>query len=180
MMNASNTVGLLILTLLLSTNCTSNKVRIRSVLEKFEQTHVTIPEDMTMICNGKILPPNVKDSVPSLVVYVSEDECSDCRVSHLWDYSELFEWSEKSKLFQVILIFAPKQEEVDYIVEHIQSLGFVYPIYIDSYSVFAENAIPKESFTHTFLLDKHGYPVLVGDPIGNEQLMDLYKSVINN
>lgn len=55
--------------------------------------------------------------------------------------------------------------------------GFGY--ILDSTGQFmADNRIPTDRRFHTFLLDKENRVVLVGSPIGNPKMWELYKSTI--
>ena len=167
--------------ILIVIGCEPKNESIRQLLMEFEQSHIFIPDDITMIWDGKIMPSEIKDSITSFVVYVAAEECSDCRIAHLWDYTDFFEWSKQSNRSQVLLIFSPLPEDMSYVFDRIMSSGFIYPVYVDANQSFSNyNSIPHNSITHSFLLDKQGYPVLVGDPIGNNRLLKLYKKHLLN
>ena len=177
----TNRLFVLAAIILIVIGCESRNESVRQLLMDFEQSHIIIPDDMTMICDGKIMPSQIKDSISSFVVYVAAEECSDCRIAHLWDYSGFFEWSKQSNRSQVLLIFSPLPEDMSYVLDRIISSGFIYPVFVDANQSFSNyNSIPHNSITHSFLLDKLGYPVLVGDPIGNNRLLKLYKKQLLN
>ena len=173
-------ICLLTLILLFVYGCDSRRVHIRQILEEFEQAQIAIPDDMTMICDGKLMPSQIKDSIASFVVYVSPEECSDCRIAHLGDYSMFFEWSNRSGSFQTLIVFSPYPEEIDSVLETIIASGFSYPVYLDTNLSFSENSIPYDILTHSFLLNKSGKPILIGDPTRNDRLLKLYESQLLN
>lgn len=54
------------------------------------------------------------------------------------------------------------------------------PLFFDHKNAFfVKNKIPKENNLHTFLLDKNNRVVLIGSPINNEKMWNLYKEVIS-
>ncbi|MDR3093410.1 MAG: hypothetical protein LBU62_02055, partial [Bacteroidales bacterium] len=56
------------------------------------------------------------------------------------------------------------------------------PVYIDKESFFHKKNpnIPSDERMHTFLLDENNKVVLVGSPIRNEMLWELYKELIQS
>ena len=53
-------------------------------------------------------------------------------------------------------------------------------LYILSQSLIYNENIPTDTRLHSFLLDKDSKIILVGNPLRNEKLWDLYKNVIEN
>ncbi|MBR2195950.1 MAG: hypothetical protein IJ911_10090 [Salinivirgaceae bacterium] len=55
-----------------------------------------------------------------------------------------------------------------------------YPIFIDTANQFYKlnPHIPDNKLMHSFLLDSEGKVVLVGNPIQNQAMFDLYKKTI--
>lgn len=64
--------------------------------------------------------------------------------------------------------------------EALELFGPSYPALIDENGLFpaANPHIPADSRFHTFLLDKNGKVILIGDPVNNPPLWELYKSTI--
>ena len=54
-------------------------------------------------------------------------------------------------------------------------------VYVDDRQYFITNnpTIPEDAMFHTFLLDRENRIVLVGNPVHNEKLWELYKNTIN-
>ncbi len=59
-------------------------------------------------------------------------------------------------------------------------MRFDYPVFLDTAGVFERSnpGLPANPVFHTFLLDRENRVVLVGSPIGNAKMWDLYKSTI--
>ena len=54
-------------------------------------------------------------------------------------------------------------------------------IYVDTAFAFKKNNkdLPKENKYHSFLLNTEGKVILIGSPIANKKIMDIYKSTVN-
>lgn len=55
-----------------------------------------------------------------------------------------------------------------------------YPVYIDTQGVFQQNNphLSKNKLLHTFLLDENNNVILVGNPVRNLRVKDLYDKAI--
>ena len=172
---------LIILSVFFTTSCKTEKGELRLLLEEFEKTQIVLPSDMIMIKEGKICPYLKRDhkDMNTMVFYIGEGECSDCRISHLWDYSELFELSQETGTFEIMIIFSPIEEDISYVQDRILSTQFSYPVYLDIHSLFSElNKLPDDIRFHTFLLDSDGYPILIGNPLNNKRIRTLFNHII--
>jgi hypothetical protein len=55
------------------------------------------------------------------------------------------------------------------------------PLIYDSTGMFIKkNNLPEEQRFHSFLLNENKEIILVGSPIGNDKLWDMYKEIIKN
>ena len=164
---------------LLPTACSRDKARLRKTLARFETVQVLIPDDMHMIQEGRLRPYQLPDSLPIMVVYVSPDECTECRIGHLMEYEELYRWGEESGLFQLMIVVSPRPEMMERTQDELTERKLIIPVYLDVYSEFHDrNDIPADSRVHCFLLDGNRYPIFVGNPFASEQLNGLFKKVL--
>ena len=172
---------LIILSVIFTTSCKTEKSELRLLLEEFEKKQIVLPRDMIMIKEGKICPYLNRDNkdLNTMVFYIGEEECSDCRISHLWDYSELFELSQETGSFEIMIIFSPLEEDISYVQDRILSTYFPYPVYLDIHSLFSDlNKLPDDIRFHTFLLDSDGYPILIGNPLDNKRIRTLFNHIL--
>lgn len=101
----------------------------------------------------------------------------------------MYEWQEviatsiglKHK-FNAIFIFSPKRGTEFQLITSLKAAQLDYPVFLDSGGLFLKRnpRIPSGEMYHTFLLDRQNRVVLVGNPIGNERLWELYKKEIKN
>jgi hypothetical protein len=79
-----------------------------------------------------------------------------------------------------MFIFSPPMAKIDEVFQALRHSVLDFPVFIDEKQAFlkANPHIPADNRFHTFLIDKNGKVVLVGDPVNNPQLWELYKTTI--
>ena len=60
------------------------------------------------------------------------------------------------------------------VVDDITEKPFYFPLYVDITSTMQSQRIPDNPVFSTFLLNKDGYPVFVGNPLRSEELMQVF------
>lgn len=157
-------------------SCTSKTTQ---DLQKVLGHTLTIPAGMTAHVQKRDTTLSLCDSAAKLVVYYNFQGCSSCKLKELiyWnDYLE--ELDSIAPQIQPVFIMNTGNKEVktktDLIVYQ-----FKHPVLFDKIGEFeAVNLLPKDPILHTFLLDKYNKVVLIGSPINNPKMWDLYKSAI--
>lgn len=113
-----------------------------------------------------------------ILLYVDSSECTQCRL-------QLYEWQRKieetrkySDSLAFILVVNTRNIKLIEILA--QKNKFHYPIYFDKNGKMnAINHFPKEPLFQTFLLDSSNKILLIGNPIKNKQLWNLYENIIS-
>ena len=163
------------------TSCSHNS-SLQSQLRRFTETNVVIPDGLRqMVMRWDSVALNLSVGEAKLVVYVDSVVCSSCRIDQMFDYEEIINYREEiGGGFIPIFLFAPPRTKIDEVLRTLESTQFNYPILLDEAHVFsqANPHLPADSRLHTFLLDKNGKVVLVGDPVNNPPLWELYKTTI--
>lgn len=157
--------------------------RVSNVLRSFQKSVVVIPEDLQSVDNRDVvLCGEQEECSPVLIIYYDSLSCSTCQIGHLTDLLELYELSDSLGTFKVMTIFSPKQEEYDDVIKNLMLKGFEYPVYVDYRGSFRRknSCIPADSRFHSFLTDKSGHPVYVGNPIASDGLWNLFLKVLQN
>lgn len=143
-------------------------------LSDFLETGVVVPDNLFSAEDWK-------SAHAKMVIYYDSISCTPCAISHLWEWNEIVKTSEQSDgKFATQFIFFPQIEYRDSLVQPVKKLPLDWPIVFDSLGEFRKQNIsfPIDSRFHTFLLDKNGKVVLVGDPVNNPKLWELYKTTI--
>ena len=111
-----------------------------------------------------------------LIVYIN-GECGACMEQFI-QWNQIIE--QLANQGDVNIVFYVRAMDAYAIVPHLRSLDFKHPFFIDPQSdILYLNHIPENKrLAHTFLLDKNNEIVLVGSPINNPKLLELYKQQI--
>ncbi|MBE6334316.1 MAG: hypothetical protein E7071_05780 [Bacteroidales bacterium] len=120
----------------------------------------------------------------SLVIYSDETVCSSCAVKGMYVWNELID-STKNRYGDSLpfyFIFTPEKEQLVDLKIALKRSGFDYPVYIDTLGVFKQRNrhIPKNKLLHTFLLDSDRKVVLVGSPLSNYAIMQMFYQIADS
>jgi len=134
--------------------------------------YVSGKDTLTDLCNGQF------QKEFKILLYVDSTGCSSCRL-------KMFEWKQLMKeaenLFQgklgFLLYFQPKDiEEMSYLFIHDR---FDYPVFMDTKGeINSLNRFPKSIPYQCFLLDRDNKVLMVGNPVLNPRIWELYKGQI--
>jgi hypothetical protein len=117
-----------------------------------------------------------------MVVYVDSAECSSCALSKLRFWNPLIAEAKKKQLdIDYVFILAPKKKDMEDVNVELEITDLQSSIYVDTAFAFKKNNkdLPKENKYHSFLLNTEGKVILIGSPIANKKIMDIYKSTVN-
>ncbi|MDR2585250.1 MAG: hypothetical protein LBC84_03385 [Prevotellaceae bacterium] len=143
---------------------------------------ITLSLGWSAIYNGVDTDVNsLMDTPCKLVVWHDSLACGICEVSRMFKWDELVaDVDSMSQWFSIIFLFTPPEKDMHILTTTLKDARFNYPVFIDQNATFVEQnqKLPKNSLLHTFLLDKNNKVVLVGSPLHNPVLWELYKSTI--
>lgn len=109
-----------------------------------------------------------------ILVYVDSSGCSSCKL-------QLNKWKEfideiKPKPNFLFCIHSKDEKEINFIRRRYQ---FFFPIYQDINDTLNKlNHFPKDERFHTFLLDSNNRVRVIGNPVHNPKIKELYLKVI--
>ena len=149
-------------------------------VEAFVGQRVVFPDSLQAVVGGRTVENlGLTDSAAKLVVWIDSIGCTSCALQHLDPWYEVTDYAgQVGQGFQVVFLLSPKRADRNTIGR--STTLFRYPMYVDRESRFEalNPAVPKDSRLHVFLLDSANRVVLVGSPIGNPRLWELYKQQI--
>ena len=107
-----------------------------------------------------------------IVNYVDSIGCLGCRL-RLSDWNTFMDDFKDYDDLQLITIINPRKiSEAQYVI---QRDSFWFPVCIDLENIFFRlNKLPHDNLFHCFLLDENNRIVLIGNPVQNPQIRDLY------
>lgn len=175
-----STTGFLLLAL--SIFCSACQTRnVPKDIEAFVNQTVMFPDKLQPVLNGRATTNlNLLDAEIKLVVWMDSTGCTSCALQHMDPWYDITNYtSQFGEKIKVIFILSPKYEDRKSI--DLSTMLFRYPMYIDrDYSFPALNpTLPKDRRLHVFLLNRKDQVILIGNPIGNDALWDLYKQQID-
>ena len=168
--------------ILLFFSCEKNKIKKQAKLLYTQE--ISFPATMLCLEGEKYKFLDLCESHPRIVIWYDSTECSICRINDLHKYKSFEQYCQNLAFGpDVIFLFSPTRETVSQLCEEAPSNTKLhdYPIYIDTANMFAKlnPCIPENKLMHSFLLDATSLVSLVGNPIQNQAMFDLYKMTID-
>ncbi len=169
------------LAVLLCPSCKKNKMR--NDMNRFYSQTVSFPASMPCFEGEKIKFLDLKDNRSKIVIWYDSSECSSCRINNLPVFKEFESYCQNLQYsFDIVFLFSPSHKSLVEVLEEASYSTKLhdYPIFIDTANQFYKlnPHIPDNKLMHSFLLDSEGKVVLVGNPIQNQAMFDLYKKTI--
>lgn len=165
-------------------SCYSRQKETRDVLAEMSKNKIDIPfSEMGCFHSEADTMRSVAAVEPkyTFVHYVDSSQCSPCALDRMYTWNKFVdEYSKKGVRFAFIV--EPKIEQMEDVHFSIASSGLHSPIYVDSLFAFRKQNknLPTEQKYHSFLLDKLGHVILVGNPLQNSKIEELLDKIINN
>lgn len=160
----------------LSTGCKG--LRLATRVTKLMKSTIVFPERVACVQDGEVFPmPDSLRTKTKFIVFVDSTECSKCRISRFVRYGDMFRLSAETQAFVPILLLSTARSEQAEIIEHLQQIELPFPVYLDLDHTFAHNnpRVMTDNRFHTVTVDGDGKVLLPGDPVENEDLMDLFR-----
>ena len=175
----SKPVSFFVLLLFIALSCNSNRKAVRSEVESLIGSRIRIPNDLVCKYNGLDTSFVIEDNIKMLIYYDSIS-CSPCLMNQMFEWSDVIYHSETiASPFPIYFIFNPSEHEYHTLVKMLKLQSFDYPVFIDTTGSLAKQNPTIDLYRwHCFLLDKNNKVALVGTPINNRELWDLYKNTI--
>lgn len=167
-----------LLCLLLLPGCNNKKQQLSKLVEAWQGKEIIFPDSLESRIFGRdTLCREIFEKEYKILNYIDTNGCTECQLK-LFDWQMLKEELDSLEC-DVALVFVAWTNDYEKL-EILQSVNrFDTPIFYDRKGrMDSLNQFPSSSLFHTFLLDRNNRVVLVGSPLGNEKLWDLYKKRI--
>lgn len=159
--------------------CTdSNKENITRLVTEWQGREIVLPDSAIFTIQGKDTVDVDLDSKYKILVYVDSAGCTSCRLQlHKWKEFIAEVDTAGHGSVQFLFYLTPKNvKEARYITRRDD---FTYPMCIDPENkINAHNHFPTEDMFHTFLLDADNKVQVIGNPIHNSAVRELYLKTI--
>lgn len=175
--------GLYILLLLFSISCrNSEQEQLKSVIKEWKEKEILFPQSPIFTIEGRdTVIYYDKEAKFNILIYADSTGCTSCKLQlSKWKMfiSEIDSLSDASVDF--LFYVTPKDaKKLSYLIkrEH-----FNFPICIDPKdSINLLNSFPKDDRFHTMLLNEKNKVLVIGNPIHNLEIKNLFiKTITNN
>lgn len=174
-----NSIIILLLSIPIVWGCTnSRKEVITKLVTEWQGKEIVLPDSSVFTIQGKDTVDVDLDSKYKILVYVDSAGCTSCRLQlHKWkEFIAEVDTAGHSSV-QFLFYLTPKNvKEARYITRRDD---FTYPMCIDPENkINAHNHFPTEDMFHTFLLDADNKVQVIGNPIHNSAVRELYLKTI--
>ena len=156
--------------------CSCIDYNITDVVHQMSGKTMEIPKNIVFINNALDTLTYSIEAKNKILVYYDSIGCLSCKLRFAeWQklFDEIKQFTDK---FVIILIVNPKNRSDIFNVKAKMREGrFSYPVCIDSSDEFNRlNHFPEDDRFRCFLLDENNRVVLIGNPVQNPKIKDLY------
>lgn len=163
---------LFIITCNILIGCKFNNNEIREKIECLREHRINIPLSSMKIIKRQ--EQNV-DNMYKMISYWDSKSCTKCEISHLYLWSNIIKKSNNVSFYFIFEVDPSSTNLFDSLPESICNNSNV-TICIDSTGMFRNKnpMFPQESFLQTLLVDESNQIILVGNPLKNLKIKELY------
>lgn len=156
----------------------SDRKDIARLVTEWQGKEVLLPENSIFTIQGRDTVPFSANANHKVLVYVDSAGCTSCRLQlHRWKEFIAEVDSIARGAVQFLFYLSPKNvKEARYITRRDD---FIHPMCIDlDNEINRINQFPEEDMFHTFLLDSANNVKVIGNPIHNKAVHELYMKTL--
>jgi hypothetical protein len=140
---------------------------------------VVIPENVVTYSTEKGYGVFHTSSIPrkQFIYFFDSTACSTCQLKHLFELTPLFDKEKEDATLNVSVVFSPQKKKAKLFLEELPYYNIEHEIVVDSSASFMRinPFLPSEPMFHTFLLDEQGKIIMVGDPLQNPKMWQVFE-----
>ena len=159
----------------------SNKRDIETILSEMKSQPIDLCLDR-MVCRYENRDTCISDEQCydyKMVMYMDSTECSPCRINDLYLWNDYVD--RKPSKTKFYFIFSIKKVDVVNSYLALADAGFHDCVYFDTCQAFknSNKVIPAERQFHTFLMNAKNEIIMVGNPVENRDIQELFNKITN-
>lgn len=167
---------ILLITILLFTACKQDpKAELKELVAYWQDREIVFPEAMQFARYAEeVVNYPFQEAQNKVLIYIDSVGCTRCKLQlNRWKELKVYTDSLTNGSLSYVFIFQSSD------TEKIKAIGkadhFDHPVYLDRNADFVKlNPLPDNSSFHTFLLDKDNKVLVIGNPVLNPTVKDLY------
>jgi hypothetical protein len=162
------------------TGTVDHKKKLADELRMFKETAIILPSNMLYKGHDGHLPdPTLLNRPLKMVVYINSENCESCKLQTLIPMHIFIIENRHNKNFGIIVILSPSNiESAESFLEEMRFRQTVFYDLDGSFERLNPHLQKNENF-HTFLLDEENKVILIGNPVRNTKLKNLYFKELN-
>ena len=162
--------------MLLLASCNTRERNEAQLVKYWQGKKIIYPDEAIYTVYGEDTIKTAEKTQFQILVFADSVGCMSCKLKlELW--KSFIEELNIDYNVSILFVFQTKKsEEMSYILKR---ANFNYPVVFDEEGSFNTlNDFPTDDNFRTFLLDKEGKVILVGNPIYNSKIKNIYMSII--
>ena len=162
--------------------CSCANKKLVKEIGQFKGQQITLSSDWDAVWKSRdTVLTTFLDAPIKLVVWYDSLGCLSCAAGRMDEWNDIVSDADSiASWFRIIFLFTPKKDGLQKAFIASRSDKLNYPIFIDLHATFLKlnPQFPKNRLLHSFLLDKNNEVVMVGNPLYNPGLWELYKRTV--
>lgn len=169
--------------LLFFNSCSMRERQFSNEIALLQSKAIRLPSNVLIMRQDTILPKNdINENGYKLVVYVDSVDCTPCAINHIGLWGTFINYTKQtSDQLRFHFIFSPKKRELQNTKLILTNTKFDHPIMLDTLREFEKlnPHLPKNRALHTFLLDENNNVILVGSPLQNRKVKEMFYKIVD-
>lgn len=174
-------IGIFILLSLLLYSCskTSETEQYAKLVEQWQGKEIIIPTDLKGLVQGVSIDYNINDCDYKILTYIDSIGCSTCKLNFA-GWEQLMNEISLNQDLTVKLMLMINPTDASDIIKMATQYKFNYPIIIDETNLIDSlNNFSSGIKFQTLLLDEENKVMLIGDPLHNDKIKNLYRNLLD-
>ena len=148
---------------------------LRDLVAYWQDREIIFPEAMQFVrYTEEIVNYPFREASNKVLIYIDSMGCTSCKLQ-LSRWKELKAYTDSLTNGSVLYIFIFQSANLNKIKGVLRLDHFDHPVYLDRNADFVKlNTLPENSIFHTFLLDKDNKVLVIGNPLLNPMVKELY------
>jgi hypothetical protein len=178
-------IGILLIVAVFSCKEDKKRIEAETIITEWVGKEIRFPDEGQYQCNfsGKdttaTLCTGLFEKEYKILLYIDSLGCTNCKL-HLFEWKWLIEERDSLEMDKLsfLFFFHPKdKKELRFMFKRDR---FDYPVFIDEdNNIDRLNHFPTQSQYQCFLLDKDNRVLMVGNPVSNQKIWELYKQTVS-
>lgn len=162
--------------------CSDRGQQIAKEIKTLQSKAIKMPSHVLVMQQSKVINKvDDNDKTLKLIVYTDSVGCTSCAINQINLWSSFIDYADQFKhQLKFYFLFSPVKKDLNSIKSAIACSMFDYPIVLDTLREFEKlnTHLPTNRSLHTFLLDENNNVILVGNPMHNKRIEEMFYKIV--